>query len=62
MGTKRFKVKSKYFYTFVNDRGVAVFNKANTDKPMMWTKKEISYIEKVMLTLGEQYVRDYYCK
>jgi hypothetical protein len=62
VNTKRFKVKGKYLYTFVNDSGVAIFYKTNTSNLMMWTKSEISYIEKVMTALGEQYVRDYYCK
>lgn len=61
MIAKRFKVKGKYLYTFVNRNGEVIFKKKNGNL-MMWTKKEISYIEKVMLTLGEQYVRDYYCK
>lgn len=61
MSAKRFKVKGKYLYTFVNSNGEVIFKKKNGNL-MMWTKKEISYIEKVMLTLGEQYVRDYYCK
>ena len=61
MSAKRFKVKGKYLYTFVNRNGEVIFKKKNGNL-MMWTKKEISYIEKVMTTLGEQYVKDYYCK
>lgn len=61
MKVKRFRVGSKYMFTFIKDNGEVIFKKKNHNM-MMWTKKEISYIEKVMLTLGEQYVRDYYCK
>lgn len=61
MKVKRFLVKGKYLYTLVRDNNEVVFKKKNNNV-MLWTKKEISYIEQVVVTLGEQYVRDYYCK
>jgi hypothetical protein len=61
MKVKRFKVGNKYLYTFIDHKNEFTFRKKNNNI-MMWTKKEIVYLQKALNVMGQEYIRQYYCK